>query len=400
MKKNNKQIYIFAHSIEPGGISGGETILIETFKRIAQFYKDVYLYTWKPGKSFYTSQGLKNVIYKVSNIPQISNFYLSFIIRTIYGVWLGLTLKITNSRNNYLYPSSDFWPDAMTAILLKIKYKKVKLLANFYLTAPNPFKGFKENGGLQLPKLNSLFYWIMQRPVYFFYKYYADFIFVTSEPDVEKFPRLKRENKYFVIRGGVNLSEIKLYKKSHKLSEKKFDGVFMGRFHPQKGVIELIEIWKEVMRERENAKLIMIGDGPLMNKVKEKIRELELENNITLTGYILDPQKKYQIFSESKIALHPAIYDSGGMAVAEAMAFGLPAISFDLLALKTYYPKGMLKAKPGNIKEYAELVVELLNNKIFYTKVQKEAVDLVYNYWSWDSRALAAYKAIEKSLNL
>ena len=43
------------------------------------------------------------------------------------------------------------------------------------------------------------------------------------------------------------------------------------------------------------------------------------------------------------MVVHPAIFDSGGMAAAEAMAWGLPGVSFDLPALKTYYPQGMIK---------------------------------------------------------
>ena len=53
--------------------------------------------------------------------------------------------------------------------------------------------------------------------------------------------------------------------------------------------------------------------------------------------------RSLRIFKDSKIVLHAAIYDSGGMAACEAMACELPGVSFDLPALKTCYPKGMFK---------------------------------------------------------
>ena len=44
--------------------------------------------------------------------------------------------------------------------------------------------------------------------------------------------------------------------------------------------------------------------------------------------------KKEKIFTRTKILLHPAIYDTGGMAALECMSYGIPAISYDLKGLK------------------------------------------------------------------
>src|SRR5690348_8314262 len=130
-----KRIDIFAYSVEPNGISGGETILINTFKRIGNNFEKVTIHTWGPGKSLYLNQGLTNVSYEISKIPVLNNFYLSFILRIIYGIWKGLTFKVKNNKNSYLYPSSDFWPEAIPVILIKLKNPKVKLIANFFLSA-------------------------------------------------------------------------------------------------------------------------------------------------------------------------------------------------------------------------------------------------------------------------
>lgn len=388
MRKNKPTIYIFSHNVEPNGISGGETILIETFKRLTRHFKKIVVYTWQPGKDVYVQYGLQNVTYRLSHLPILPNFYLSFILRILYGFWLGLTLHIPNSRDTYLYFSSDFWPDALPVILLKLRFPKAIFLSNFYLAAPNPFYGFDEQKKrLHIPTLRGLAFYIMQKPVYWFSQLYADFIFITSEPDVDRFSKQKANNNFFVVKGGVNVASIEKFKKLHHFTHKKYDAVFMGRFHPQKGVLELLDIWKEVVRKKTHVQLIMIGDGQLMGKVKEKIKELGLEKNAQLAGYIFDAPQRYTIFNQSKIVLHPAVYDSGGMAAAEAMAFGIPAVSFDLLALKTYYPKGMIKVVPGNKKVFAQKIVELLQSKALYNKTKKDALALVREEWDWDKRA-------------
>ena len=202
---------------------------------------------------------------------------------------------------------------------------------------------------------------------------------------------MKVKNKIIVIEGGIDL---KLSSKV-KYRKPKFDAVFIGRFHQQKGVLELIDIWKIVTEKKKNVKLAMIGSGALENEVKEKIKKANLEKNIILFGF-KDGIEKIKIFKNSKIVLHPALYDSGGMAACEAMACKLPGVSYNLEALKTYYPKGMLKTKIGDKKEFAKNILLLLENKKLYNKLKKQAYSLARE-WDWDKRAEEIYRESFKS---
>jgi glycosyltransferase involved in cell wall biosynthesis len=151
--------------------------------------------------------------------------------------------------------------------------------------------------------------------------------------------------------------------------------------------VELIDIWKEVVNKLPQAKLAMIGDGPLKKVVEDRIKNLRLEKNIKLFGYVFDGDEKFKIFSQSKIVVHPAFYDSGGMASAEAMAFGLPCVGFNLKAYESYYPKGMVKVKIGDIKKFSAEIVKLLQNDTYRKKTSAEAVEMIENNWSWETRA-------------
>jgi glycosyltransferase involved in cell wall biosynthesis len=237
-------------------------------------------------------------------------------------------------------------------------------------------------------------------PIYWIIKRYADIVFVTSKPDVNKFITNKRSaEKIVVIRGGVDVEPSTEYLSSNNLipiSDRKYDACFVGRFHYQKGVLELIDIWKSVCEKKSNAKLAMIGVGPLESEVKNKISELELNKNIELLGF-KDGTDKYEIFKQSKIMVHPATYDSGGMAAAEGMAWGLPGVSFDLEGLKSYYPKGMVKTKIHNIDQFATNITELLDNREYYDKISKEARDLIVEVWDWNKRSEQIYNSIFKT---
>jgi glycosyltransferase involved in cell wall biosynthesis len=85
------------------------------------------------------------------------------------------------------------------------------------------------------------------------------------------------------------------------------------------------------------------------------------------------------------------------MAAAEAMAWGLPGVGFDLEALKTYYPEGMLKTQCFDLNEFARNILLLLSNRNTYETLSQEATRLIREQWDWEKRAEEIFKCIAKS---
>ncbi len=351
--------------------------------------KDIFISTQKGNKKKYLFK-LKN---KKIHFYEFTPFYTYTKIRLGFVEILLRTLLLPSKlwrkfkKIDYLVSSSDFWPDSIPAFFLKMRNRKLIWIAGFFLTAPAPWQ--KDNPYKGKRFLIGFFYWFTQLPVYFLIKRYADFVLVTSEPDVEKFITKKRDrSKIIVAQGGVKVGEAKKFlagKSWIPLEKRKYDVCYLGRFHYQKGVLELIDIWQKVCQKRPKAKLVMIGIGPLENEVKEKIKKYGLEENVDLLGF-KDGQEKYQIFKQAKIMVHPATYDSGGMASAEGMAWGLPVVGFDLECHQTYYPRGMIKAPRDNLNKFSEKIIQLLEDKKLYQKYSSEAVDLAQKVWDWHIR--------------
>ena len=107
-----------------------------------------------------------------------------------------------------------------------------------------------------------------------------------------------------------------------------------------------------------------------------------------------DGLEKLKIFKDSKVVLHPAIYDSGGMASCEAMACGLPGVSFDLPALKTYYPKGMLKTPCYDLEAFAKNIFKLLNDETLYRRTAEDALDWAKE-WDWGKKSEALLSIVQ-----
>ena len=371
-------------------LSGGDRIFIECAKRWAEKGHDIQLITCEEGYKMCQRYGLRNVNYFIVSSPRYRlPLYLLYILRVIRGIILAW--RMSHFRNIVVYSSSDFWPDSIPAWILKMRFRKVKWVAGFYLFTHNPFSGDSPYKGRFV--LKGLFYCLSQMPVYCLVRRYADMVFVTNELDRWRFIDDKRltPDKVVAVRGGV---DVKTPAFIPELEGKEFDAVFLGRFHPQKGVLELIDIWEYVCKRKKDAKLAMIGVGELESEVKAKIKKYGLENNIVFFGF-KDGVEKLKIFKDSKVVVHPAVYDSGGMAACEAMACGLPGVSFDLPALKTYYPKGMLKTPCFDLKVFAENIYTLLENEDFYQKLKREALELAKE-WDWEKKSEELLKSIKK----
>jgi len=386
MKTN---FYIFAFAAQGEGISGSDRIFAELTKNLANKVK-IHVYVSDEGRKMCARMNLAgtNIIYHVSNISHWRKLgYFTFYIRLIIlGIWKGLTLKlITDYRSpEILYSASEFWMDFIPAFLLRVRNRNAKWVASWYQTAPAPWKGFAS----RYHKF-SLPYWILQKASKPIISVFADIICVNNTDEKKNFPEKSKKGKVFVMYGAVSLGDIRKFLSTNNqmLTTKIYDAVFQGRLHPQKGVVELIDIWKKVVGKRPNAKLAMIGDGPLMRNVKLQISNYKLENNVTLFGFLFDGYEKYKIFSQSKIVVHPSTFDSGGMASAEAMAFGIPCVGFDLKSYESYYPRGMIKVKPGNLDAFADAIINLLDDNMLREKIGVEAADMVNESWSWEKRA-------------
>lgn len=389
MVKNKKEIHIFAFAAQGVGISGSDRIFIEFARRWAK-KNTVKIYVDQEGYEMCRRQSLvlsiKYLIFSIKYWKRFG-FFVNYVARIIVSVKFGLTFRIKNSPSTIIYSASEFWMDSLPCFILKLRFTKVRWAAAWYQTAPNPLKGFAEGERKGKYRMSAFLYWFAQLPIKPLIAHFSDFVLINNEDEKKQFPLLDKKKRAIVVIGAVDLEKIAEWKKENGKQVKKYDAVFQGRFHPQKGVIELIDIWKKVTDQKPDAKLVMIGDGPLMKDVRLKIKELGLEKNVEILGYVFDGDKKYRTFAQSEIVLHPAFYDSGGMAAAEAMAFDLPCVGFELKSYKSYYPQGMLKVKIGDIAAFAYTVIKLLDERTLRTKISKEAFMMIQKNWGWDKRA-------------
>lgn len=364
------------------GLSGGDNIFINFAKQLVKKGIEVNIFTWKHGLLMCQRNELRGVNFFLSEAGKYERlpFPLLYFLRTFSGVKkIDQVIKSGYFKNKevVVYSASDFYPDSIPGFFFKKKISGVKWLASLYLFAPNPLRGFR--GEL---KLKNLFFWLSQQPIFWLIKKSADMVCVTSQPDVRPFVKSgKKKSEVFVVKGGIDYQHLRHFQKP---IAKIYDAVYVGRFHPQKGVLEMIDIWRQVVNSRPKAKLAIIGLGEMEEAMKKRVGQHALKKNVEFLGVMIGDDRN-KILQKSKIILHPAVYDSGGMAAASGLALGLPGVSFDLPVFKSYYPLGFLRAKVADANDFAQKIILLLKDARLYRKMSLEAITEAKT-WDWENR--------------
>lgn len=113
-------------------------------------------------------------------------------------------------------------------------------------------------------------------------------------------------------------------RKELKIKPSTFVVGHIGRFVEQKNHRFLIDIFNEIHKKNNDSLLLLAGQGPLMDEMKEKVHNLGLDDNVQFLGQRKDANELYNVMD---LFLFPSLYEGLGMVLIEAQANGLPCIA-------------------------------------------------------------------------
>lgn len=161
------------------------------------------------------------------------------------------------------------------------------------------------------------------------YKYLSTHRFACSE-DAGKF--LFGKKNFEIIENAIDIDKFKFDEETRIKVRKelnvqnKFVLGHIGRFCDQKNHDFLIDVFYELYQLDKNLELLLIGDGELKEKIKEKIKKLELEKSVILLENRKDVNELYQVMD---YFLFPSKFEGLGIVLIEAQAAGLNVIASD-----------------------------------------------------------------------
>ncbi|KIA84210.1 glycosyl transferase family 1 [Kaistella solincola] len=232
---------------------------------------------------------------------------------------------------------------------------------------------------------------------------YADYIVCISqfvkadfEENIGLF-RLKKLKKVEVIHNGIQLPEVRKYElgKFACLAAKKYM-LNIGVLFDKKNQLKLVEMLPFLEED-----LVLVASGekePYATEVRNKIKELKLENRVHFLKNISE-EEKYALIQNCEAMCHPSTAEGFGIPPIEAMAFGKPVFLSEYTSLpeiggdsafyfKNFEPELMAKFYREKMKLYHE------NQEEFSLKIKNWVKQ--FDYKAMAANYLDFYKRISE----
>ncbi|MCD8322104.1 MAG: glycosyltransferase family 1 protein [Oscillospiraceae bacterium] len=147
------------------------------------------------------------------------------------------------------------------------------------------------------------------------------------------FPRkVYKKHLYKILKNGIDLSQF-TYNEEVRKSIRDCYGIRnefvvgnVGRFMPQKNHSFLIDIFVEILKVVPDARLMLIGTGPLEDEIKAKVEENKIEDYVIFVGNVSNVNEYLQAMD---VYLMPSLFEGLPITGIEAQASGLPCFFSD-----------------------------------------------------------------------
>jgi glycosyltransferase involved in cell wall biosynthesis len=219
----------------------------------------------------------------------------------------------------------------------------------------------------------------------------ADSIFVATEIEKEEIiASLKFKTE--VVGLGINIPENSGNKIEENLSKNTFIFLFMGRIAPKKRLDLAIEAFKNLPHEIQNESKFVIcgsGDEDYVSAIKAKAQELSITNRVEFRGWVAADEKS-EALNNSDCFLLTSEDENFAIAAAEALAYGIPCIVSNKVALSSVVEKYGAGKVFSNLDsaEISYAMIEIFNSDLVNLKsrAKNASLELKWDYVStnWD----------------
>jgi len=171
--------------------------------------------------------------------------------------------------------------------------------------------------------------------------------------------------------------------------------LYVGNAYPHKNLENLLLAFKEVLKERLNLFLVLVGKKDYFYKrLHKEVKKLGLKK-VIFTGQVND-QELEEIYQNAESYIFPSLYEGFGLPPLEAMARNVPVISSDHGSLKEILGENAYFFDARKPKNIARAVLEIIANEEKKNDLRKKGKQWVKRY-SWFRAAGETLEAYYKA---
>ncbi len=212
------------------------------------------------------------------------------------------------------------------------------------------------------------------------------------------------QNKVQVVRSGPKLDRLKLQAPIEKLKKgKKFLIGYIGVIGEQEGLDLLLESAKYILTKRDDIHYGIVGGGTHLNEIKSLCEKMELSNHFDFYGRV-DDQTMIDVLNTADVCVNPdkptAMNDLSTMnKIMEYMALKKPIVQYTLKEGQFSSKEASLYAKNTDPIDFAEKILQLLDDEELRDKMSNLGYKRVKNELSWDYESKKLVDFYKKVLN-
>jgi glycosyltransferase involved in cell wall biosynthesis len=324
---------------------------------------------------------------------------LSFVAEYAYSflatAWHTLKARVRGGRFAVIQacnPPDIFWP-----LALAFRLERTKFVFDHHDLCPELFQSRFE-GGPELPYKGLL--WLERRT-----HRTADHVISTN--DSYRQIAIERSGKspadVTVVRTGPDPERLKPGEPEPDLKRgRTYLAAYIGVMGPQDGVDIVVRAADVIVNElgRDDIAFTLIGAGDCFDELVALRDELKLNGHVEFTGRAPDEMVS-RIMSTADVGLSPdpknPLNDVSTMnKTMEYMAFQLPVVAFDLRETRVSAGEAAVYAKPNDVHEYANAIVDLLDDEAVRVQLGKIGRSRVESELAWKHQERAYLGVYER----
>ena len=174
--------------------------------------------------------------------------------------------------------------------------------------------------------------------------------------------------------------------------------LFLSRLHPKKRPELLISAFKQIITRNLHCHLVLAGSGDrdYVEYLQQLVAENQLSDRLTFTGFVTG-YKKNLLLQGADIFVLPSYSENFGIAVAEAMAAGLPVIVSPGVQISTDIAAANAGIVINSQAELVSAIAQLLKSESTRWHFSQNAIELATNKYNWNiiaSQLIGHYRKV------
>ncbi|MBN2774035.1 MAG: glycosyltransferase family 4 protein, partial [Prolixibacteraceae bacterium] len=156
--------------------------------------------------------------------------------------------------------------------------------------------------------------------------------------------------------------------------------LYVGQIIPRKGIMQLLDAWKDVEKKYPQPQLVLIGDGEQLEDAKKYLKKNNI-NNVRLPGKV-DYSEVAQFYALADLFIIPTLEDNWSLVVPEAMSCGLPVIcsKYNGCWPELVQPQNGWVFDPLNPENFKQILQSAWEKQEKWPAMGKESLRIVQDY--------------------